>query len=59
MTAVEVRLPAFFALGQMREEFAVSVFDFGATEFDGVLGLDFLRGHRLCLDFGRGEIELT
>lgn len=59
VTAVEVRLPALFALGQMREEFRVSVFDFGSeAEFDGVLGLDFLREKRLCLDFARGEIEL-
>lgn len=59
VTAIEVRLPALFALGQMREEFVVSAFDFGATEFDGVLGLDFLRGHRLSLDFVLGEIELV
>jgi len=59
VVAVEVRLPALFALGQMCEEFPVSVFNFGSeTEFDGVLGLDFFRGKRLCLDFGRGEIEL-
>lgn len=58
VTAVEVTLPALFALGQMKEDFSVSVFDFGATEFDGVLGLDFLRGRRLCLDFERGEIEI-
>lgn len=59
VTAVEVRLPALFALGQMHEEFRVSVFNFGSeTEFDGVLGLDFFRGKRLCLDFRRGEIEL-
>ncbi len=43
----------------MHEEFRVSVFNFGSeTEFDGVLGLDFFRGKRLCLDFRRGEIEL-
>jgi len=27
--------------------------------FVGLLGLDFLRGRRLSIDFRRGEIELT
>jgi predicted aspartyl protease len=26
---------------------------------DGVLGLDFFRNRRLCIDFAAGEIELT
>lgn len=59
VTAVEVRLPALFALGQMREEFVVSVFNFGSeAEFDGVIGLDFLHGRELRINFRRGEIEL-
>ncbi len=57
--AVEVRLPALFALGQMREEFVVSVFDFTSqANIDGVIGLDFLREHELRINFARGEIEL-
>lgn len=44
--ATEARLPA---LGHIKEEFVVSIFDFGAAEFDCVLGLDFLCGYRLCL----------
>ncbi|RYX86822.1 hypothetical protein EON83_01175 [bacterium] len=59
VTTFGVRLPALFALGQMREDFVVIVHDIGSSlPVDGVLGLDFLRGHRLCLDFVRGELEL-
>ncbi len=55
-----VRLPALFALGHMKEEFVVLVHAVDASEsIDGVIGLDFLRGHRLCLDFVSGEIELS
>jgi hypothetical protein len=29
-----------------------------SAQFHGLLGLDFLRGTRLTIDFRRGEIEL-
>jgi len=60
VVAFGVRLPALFALGSMREEFTVIVHDIGSSlPIDGVLGLDFLRGQDLRINFRRGEIELS
>ena len=46
-------------LGEIRDKFSVLAHDLPAgSRIDGVLGLDFLRNHRLILDFRAGEIEL-
>ena len=59
VTTFGLRLPALFALGQMREEFVVAVHDVGSSfPIDGVIGLDFLRELELRINFRRGEIEL-
>lgn len=59
VTTFGLRLPALFALGQMREEFVVVVHDVGSSvPIDGVIGLDFLRELELRINFRRGEIEL-
>lgn len=47
-------------LGHIRDRFSVLVHDLPSSpKIDGVLGLDFLRGHRLTLDFRAGEMELV
>lgn len=54
-----VRVPAISALGRVRTNFIVAAHDFpiGAAT-DGLLGLDFLRGFVLRIDFIRGRISL-
>lgn len=48
------------ALGQSRATFPVLGHTFPpATSIDGVLGLDFLRGGILTIDFRSGQITLT
>jgi hypothetical protein len=49
----------FEALGQQRTAFPVIAHTLPPTAaIDGVLGLDFLRGQRLTVDFRRGLISL-
>ncbi len=46
-------------LGVRREPFVVTAFDPPpAVVTDGLLGLDFFRGHVLTLDFARGRVSL-
>jgi hypothetical protein len=56
------RLPvlSLTALGQTRSNLLVAAHNLPASaSVDGVLGLDFLRGHILTIDFVKGEITLT
>ena len=47
------------ALGQVRESFSVTVIDLPpSATVEGVIGLDFLRGGVLTLDFREGKIDL-
>ena len=56
----EVEILVFAALGQVRMNFPVLSHQFPpGTGHDGVLGLDFLRGNVLTIDFVNGEISLT
>lgn len=54
---------AFTALGITRNNIEVCAYDFFAhhvlTEFDGVLGLDFIDQYKICIDFKRSEITLS
>ncbi len=54
---------AFTALGITRTNIEVCAYDFFAhhvlTEFDGVLGLDFIDQYKICIDFKRSEITLS
>ena len=60
ITVLEFPLLAFRALGQTRLGFPVLAHTFPpGTGHDGVLGLDFLRGNVLTIDFVRGEITLA
>jgi len=48
------------ALGQDRFAFPVLAHDFPpGAGVDGLLGLDFLRGHILTVDFRNGKIDLA
>lgn len=51
------------ALGVTRTDFEVCSYDFFAqhilTEFHGMLGLDFLTGYKVCIDFRASTITLS
>ena len=54
-----VRVPAITAFDRVRTDFVVAAHDLPlGTDSDGVLGLDFLRGFILRIDFIRGRIKL-
>jgi hypothetical protein len=54
-----VRVPAISALDRVRTDYVVAAHDLPlGTTTDGVLGLDFLRGFILKIDFIRGRISL-
>lgn len=60
ITVLEVPLLSFQALGQTRANFPVLAHTFPpGVSHEGVLGLDFLRGHVLTIDFPKGELALT
>jgi len=55
-----IRVPALAALDRVRTEFVVAAHDLPlGVETDGLLGLDFLRGFVLTVDFVRGRIDLS
>jgi hypothetical protein len=47
-------------LGIIKTQFEVQVYDFLAhgvtSNYDGVIGLNFLNEHKFCIDFSKGEI---
>jgi Aspartyl protease len=49
-------------LGIVKTGFEVQVYDFLAhgisSDYDGVIGLDFLREHKLCIDILKGQISV-
>jgi Aspartyl protease len=49
-------------LGIVKTDFEVQVFDFFAhgitSYYDGVIGLDFIREHKFCIDIKRGEVSV-
>jgi hypothetical protein len=55
-------LPIFEVLGVTETNFEVQVYDFIAhgitSNYDGVLGLDFLKKRKFCLDLPNGEITI-
>ena len=50
------------SLGIRRTNFEVQVYDFLAhgiiSDYDGVIGLDFLKEHKICVDFKKSEIMI-
>ena len=55
----DLQVSRLVALGQERTGFSVLAHDLSPkTTIDGVLGLDFLRGHVLNIDFRLGKLTL-
>ncbi len=52
----------FSALGITKQNIEICAYDFFAhnvlCEFDGVLGIDFLSDHKICIDFIKAEITI-
>lgn len=52
----------FECLGAVKPTFEVQVYDFLAhgvtSDYDGVVGLNFLREHKFCIDIAKGEITV-
>ncbi len=51
------------ALGIERNDFEICSYDFFSnyifSNFDGVLGLDFMRDHKICIDFPNSVITIS
>lgn len=54
-----VQIVSLSSLGIMAANIRVVAHRLQRTGFDGVLGLDFLRGHVLTIDYVQGTIELV
>ena len=55
----KITIEKLAALEKVKNNFQIIAHDFPPTStVDGVLGLDFLRGNILMVDFVKGEIEL-
>ena len=56
------RVAKFTALGITKIDTEICAYDFFAhhvlTEFDGVLGIDFLSAYKICIDFKQSEITI-
>ena len=54
---------SFSSLGQVKQNFQIQVYDFLAhgvfSDYNGLLGLDFLEGHKFCIDMQLNTITLT
>ncbi len=50
-------------LGIIKTDFEVQVYDFLAhgitSDYDGVIGLNFLREHKFCIDIAKGEVSIA
>jgi len=56
----KIRVEKLSVLGKEKSDFLVNAHDLPPTaSVDGVLGLDFLRGNILTIDFVQSEIELN
>jgi hypothetical protein len=57
--SARIVIARLIALGQERQSFSVLSHRLPATlSVEGVLGLDFLRGQALSIDFRKGQIGL-
>ncbi len=56
------KVAQFTALGITKYNIDICAYDFFAhnvlSEFDGVLGIDFLSDHKICIDFKASEITI-
>ena len=52
----------FKCLGILKQKFEVQVYDFMAhgimSDYDGVIGLNFLREHKFCIEIEKGEVTI-
>ena len=52
----------FESLGIIKEQFEVQVYDFLAhgisSDYDGVIGLNFLKEHKFCVDISKREVSV-
>ena len=50
------------SLGIIKTNFEVQVYDFLAhgitSDYDGVIGLNFLKERKFCIDFAKGEVSI-
>lgn len=55
-------IDSFEALGIVKQDYVLQVLDFVAqgitTDYDGILGLDFLEGYHFCIDTLTNEITI-
>jgi hypothetical protein len=57
--APRIRIESLEAIGEVRRDFPLLCHTLPpSAKVDGLLGLDFLRGKRLVIDFRTGTIEL-
>ncbi|MFY8011690.1 MAG: aspartyl protease family protein [Saprospiraceae bacterium] len=56
-------LNSFSSLGLIVEKFPIQVYDFIAhgiySDYDGLLGLDFLKGTKFCIDLNENTISIS
>jgi len=54
---------SFSSLGQTKDKFQIQVYDFSAhgifSDYNGLLGLDFLEGTKFCIDTKLNTITLS
>ena len=52
----------FESFGIIKEQFEVQVYDFLAhgisSDYDGVIGLNFLKEHKFCVDISNREVSV-
>jgi hypothetical protein len=64
IVAVELyNIHGFECLGIKKQELQVQVYDFAAhgvnSEYHGMVGLNFLKDHKFCVDMIKGEITIN
>src|ERR1700712_3652174 len=56
-------IDSFASLGLVKEKFQIQVYDFLAhgifSDYNGLLGLDFLEGKKFCIDTNENAITLS
>ena len=56
-------IDSFSSLGISKEKFQIQVYDFAShgifSDYNGLLGLDFLEGTKFCIDTVRNTISLS
>jgi predicted aspartyl protease len=63
ITTEVFELNSFSSLGLTKEKFPIQVYDFIAhgiySDYDGLLGLDFLKGTKFCIDLNENTITIV